>query len=150
MPTPKTRKPSGRTLPSGRTTTRAISSGRMRPSEVDTPRGVPAARRRYTCLGNRDVHGLLASLCEQLEKGLHEFRVELAAGLAAELLDGLRLRQPARVGAPGCHRVERVAQEHDARGERDRLAREAVGVAAAIEALVARADDAGVKRERRG
>jgi len=30
------------------------------------------------------VHGLLASLCEQLEKGLHDFRVELAAGLAAE------------------------------------------------------------------
>src|SRR3954451_2567333 len=100
MPTPKTRKPSGRTLPSGRTTTRAISSGRMRPSEVDTPRGVPAARRRYTCLGNRDVHGLLASLCEQLEKGLHDFRVELAGRPPAGRPPRLRVPPAAREGAP--------------------------------------------------
>ena len=39
------------------------------------------------------------------------------------------------------HRVERVADGDDARAERDRLAAEAVGVAAAVPALVARAHD---------
>src|SRR5436190_1046943 len=144
MPTPKTRKPSGRTLPSGRTTTRAISSGRRRPSEVDdTPRQVPATRGRYTSLGDGEVRVRAAPLREQLEESLHDCRVELAPGLAAKLLGGLRLGEPRRVGPPRRHRLERVAQEHDARRQRDRLAREPVGVAAAVEPLVARADDAG-------
>ena len=48
---------------------------------------------------------------------------------------------PRRRAARG-HRVERVADEDDARLERDLLARQPVGVAGAVHPLVARADDA--------
>ena len=50
-------------------------------------------------------------------------------------------RQRLAVGAVGRHRVERVAARDDARGERDRLAGEAVRIAAAVVVLVRGADD---------
>jgi hypothetical protein len=54
-----------------------------------------------------------------------------------------RLREADRpaVWAVGRQRVERVGDREHARGERDLLAREAVGVAAAVPALVVVADD---------
>ncbi len=54
---------------------------------------------------------------------------------------GLGLRHRRAVGAVGRHRVVGVAGEEDAGAERDRLAGEAVGVAAAVPALVGGADD---------
>src|SRR4051794_27139458 len=106
MPVPNARKPSGSTLPSGRTTTRAISSGRMRPSELaDMTGGLPAARGPYTSSGDGDSAGLVRALVEQLEERLHDIGVELPPRLAPELLDGLHLREPARVGTARRHRV---------------------------------------------
>ncbi len=56
---------------------------------------------------------------------------------------------PRAVRAVLGHRVEGVADGDDPRAERDRLAAEAVGVAAAVPALVAGAHDRRDRRERR-
>ncbi len=62
--------------------------------------------------------------------------VELRPGAPLELGDGPVDRQRPSVGAVGHEGVERIAREHDARGERDLVAREAVGIAAPVPALV--------------
>ena len=54
-----------------------------------------------------------------------------------------------RYGPLGGHRVERVADEHDPRDERDLRPGQAVGVARAVEVLAARAHDARDVGERR-
>ena len=58
-------------------------------------------------------------------------------------------RQSAAVAAIAGHGVPGVAGEHDARAERDVLAGQAVGVAAAVPALVAGAHDAADRPQRR-
>ena len=74
-------------------------------------------------------------------EGRDHARVELRAGAALELLDRDLGAHRLAVAAVGGHRLEGVAHEHDPRGERDRLARELVGVAVAVHALVRRAHD---------
>ena len=74
------------------------------------------------------------------DEGVDHVRVELGAGVAAQLGERLRVRQRAPVRAVGYERVPGVAGEHDARGERDLLAGDAVRVAAAVPALVLVAD----------
>ena len=68
--------------------------------------------------------------------------VELRARAATELLDRVGVRRRGAVAARRDHRVIRVAERDDAGAERDLVACEAVRVAAAVEALVARADEA--------
>ena len=63
-------------------------------------------------------------------------RVELAAGAAAQLDEGLLDRACAAVGPGGGHRVERVSDRDDPGELRDLLAREPHRVAEPVEALV--------------
>src|SRR6185312_12220640 len=112
------------------------------------PRGVRgvAARGARRSLGGRakgrDPGATRVGLAlEQLEHLLDDLRVELAAGAAPQLLDdgGQRQRRPVR--PVGRHCVERVGAADDPRDQRDVLAGEAVRIAGAVPALVARADD---------
>ena len=73
---------------------------------------------------------------------LDHVRVELRPRAAAELLERLLGGAPGAVGPVGRDRAVRVAAADDPRDERDLLADEPVGVAAAAEALVAGADEA--------
>ena len=75
-------------------------------------------------------------------------RAELRAGMALDLDARLLGRQRTAVGAIGRHRVPGVADEADPARERDRLAGEAVGIAAAVPALVLGAHGGGEVRER--
>src|SRR5207244_3549851 len=84
------------------------------------PSGVKRARRFRRRLGH-DV------LLERLDAA----RVELPAGVPAQLLQGLVMRNRPAVGAVAGHRVEGVRDEQDARRERDVLAGQAVRVAGA-------------------
>src|ERR671923_108248 len=77
---------------------------------------------------------------ETLERGDDE-RAELRAGVGPDLRHRLDEPAGAAVRAIGGQRVERVRDEDDSRGERNRLAGEAVGVAAAVHSLVARPRD---------
>src|SRR5689334_22652351 len=78
----------------------------------------------------------LAGLELETEEQLDQPRVEVAPRLGAQLLAG-RLDGPRGLVRPvGDQRVEHVADRADAPGERDRLAREAGGVTAAVPALV--------------
>ena len=72
-----------------------------------------------------------------------------APGAALELLDRDLGAHRLAVAAVGGHRLVGVADEHDPRGERDRLAGQLVGVALAVHALVGRAHDRGDALERR-
>ena len=77
--------------------------------------------------------------------------VELRPGAAPELGQRVGALHRAPVRAVGGHRVPGVADRDHARAERDRVAGEAVGVAAAVEALVARAHELrDVGQRRRG
>ena len=71
----------------------------------------------------------------------HDRGVELRARAARELGAGVLERQRLAVRAVGRHRVEGVAGADDPRLDRDVVAGEAVGVAGAVPALVAGADD---------
>ena len=75
------------------------------------------------------------------EEDLDDARVELRAGGLAQAAARLLDREPLAVRPVGRHRVVGVADEDDAGLERDLLAGEAVGVAAAVPVLVAVADD---------
>ena len=77
-----------------------------------------------------------AGASRQSSSARHDPRVELGAGAALELLARRGDRERRAVGAVGDERVPGVAGQHDPRGERDVLAREAVGIAAAVPALV--------------
>src|SRR5439155_6729262 len=67
--------------------------------------------------------------------------IELAAGLGEDLLAGRLPRAALAVRPVARHRVERVGDREDPRGERDLLAAEPVRVAVTVPALVVRADD---------
>ena len=76
---------------------------------------------------------------------------ELSAGAAAELGERVAMLQGAPVGALGRHRRVGVADRDHARGQRDLLGGETVGVALAVPALVRRTDDvADLLEGRRG
>src|SRR4051794_12482100 len=92
---------------------------------------------------------LLALAVERADQDLGHLRVELGAGVLAELANGLAVIHPPAVGAVGHHRVVGVAGEDDAGPDRDLLALQAVRVAAAVEALVLAADDASHRAEAR-
>ncbi len=99
--------------------------------------------------GHRPLDARRPSL-ERVREGLDDRGIELGAAAGTELGDrGLGGRWRA-VWAVARHGVERVADEHDPRGERDRVAGQAVRVAVAVDALVRRAYDAGDRAERRG
>src|SRR5215216_565066 len=66
----------------------------------------------------------------------HHARAELQPHLGRDLVAGLLERPPAPVGPVARHRVEGVRDGQDPGGERDVLAREAVRIAEAVEALV--------------
>src|SRR5215212_5390306 len=90
-----------------------------------------------------------------LAHGVQERRghplVELLPGERADLVAREVGRQRATVRAVAGHRVVRVADEDHARAERDAVAGQSVGVAAAVPALVAVADqraDALEERDR--
>ncbi len=82
------------------------------------------------------------------EQRLDDGGIELRPRVVAQLLHRDLERQRAPVGAIGRHRVEGVARRDDPGGERDRVAGEAVRVAAPVPALVRRAhDDADVAQQ---
>ncbi len=116
-----------------------------------------AAQPLKRVLGARSVpgereHGRRAGLRRRVERRQqrrHDPRVELGAGAALELDARLGDRERSAVGTIGDERVPGVAGQHDPRGERDRLAREAVGVAAAVPALVRVAHGGGDRLEAR-
>jgi hypothetical protein len=62
--------------------------------------------------------------------------VKLRSGAPLEFFDGDFGAHCFAVGAGRGHRLERVAYEHDSRGERDLLAEQVVGVAFAVHPLV--------------
>src|SRR5688500_2509641 len=76
--------------------------------------------------------------------------VELRPRTAAELRNSVILAYRIAVRALGRHGVEGVADGHDARPKRDVVPAQAVRIAAAVPALVARANQArdGAKRRR--
>ena len=107
--------------------------------------GLDGEREAARPLGRRGAIGLggCHTGAEQLAEGVHDLRVELLAGAAAQLLHrGLGIDRAA-VGPVRGHRVEGVADGHDACPERDVVARQGVRVARAVEVLVARADHLG-------
>src|ERR1035437_6749800 len=75
------------------------------------------------------------ALVEFDEKRVDDAWVELAASTAAGLRARVRSAYSRRIGPTGDHCVERVAGEHDPRGQRDLLAAEPVGVAGTVVAL---------------
>ena len=79
-------------------------------------------------------------MVEAGEQRVDHRRVELGAGVGAQLVARAVLAQRLAVRAVGDERVVGVAGQDDACRERDRLAGEAVGVAAAVPALVLVAD----------
>ena len=76
-------------------------------------------------------------------EGLDDLRVELGAGDAAQLGERGLGADRAPVGVARGHHVVGVGDGDDARAERDVLARDAGGVAAAGELLVVVQDDLG-------
>ena len=76
-------------------------------------------------------------------EGLDDLRVELGAGDAAQLRQRRLGAHRAPVGVARRHHVVGVRDGHDARAERDLLARDAGRVAAAGEPLVVVQDDLG-------
>src|SRR5205085_767919 len=67
-----------------------------------------------------------------LAERLHHRRIELAPRLAADLGAGRLPRAAPAVGPVARHRVERVRDREDPRGEGDLLAADAVGIAVAV------------------
>src|SRR4051812_40721321 len=80
----------------------------------------------------RQCSGTLTQLCQ----GCDDAWIELCARAAAELVEGFRRRERLAVGAAADHRIVGVARADDARAERDFLAAQPVGIAAAVPALV--------------
>lgn len=70
------------------------------------------------------------------KKRVYNLRIELSTSVSNHLGASARHADRAPVGAVGDHRVERVADQHDAAGKRNFVANKAVWVAAAVPALV--------------
>src|SRR3954471_5758486 len=78
---------------------------------------------------------------DDAQQRVHDARVELRAGAGAQAAARLAAGQRGAVGAVARHRVERVGGRDDPRGQRDAVAAQAVGVAAAVPRLVRRAHE---------
>src|SRR3954464_4546052 len=101
------------------------------------PSGLPGCGRRLCReLEQRSRGTVLGVLRHGPYQGHDDLRVELVAGAALELGHRVGDGQRRPVGAVRGHRAVGVARADDARGERDGLARDAVGVAVAVPALV--------------
>src|SRR5215210_1620103 len=70
--------------------------------------------------------------CYDTAESVDDHRVELRSRAPAQLLDGLGVADALAVGALAGHRVEGVADRHNAGAERNLVAAEAVRVAAAV------------------
>src|SRR5581483_11217466 len=70
------------------------------------------------------------------EECLDHRRIELRTGAALELRERIRVRPSRTVRPERRHRVERVGDREKPRLDRDRLAAQATGVAAAVPLLV--------------
>jgi len=103
----------------------------------------PLTRRRERPASPRGPFG------DRRGERLDHVGVELGAGAGAQLAQRRVRGHPPPVRAIGSHRVERVAHEDDARAERDLRSGQAVRVAAAVVALVARAHEPGDRHQRR-
>src|SRR5664280_3287237 len=100
--------------------------------------------------GLRRRHALVFGVpFDVLAQRLDDLRIELRAGVLAQL--GQRGPSRARrvVGALGDQRVKGVARSDDARSERYLSAGQAVGIAAAVPSLVAGANQARNRSQRR-
>ena len=91
---------------------------------------------------HRPASGVVAAECAD------DVRVELAPGLRAQDVYRLAVRARSAVRPRGGDRVECVGDGDDASAERDLLAAQSVGVAAAVEALVVVADYRSSSRHR--
>src|SRR5688572_10011994 len=96
-----------------------------------------------------EAEGSRGSAGERSRESRNYVGVELPPSVPLELADRRGWGENLAVGTLGRHGVESVADEGDARGERDLLAGEPVWIAAAVEPLVARADEGGDLLERR-
>src|SRR5437763_2539439 len=95
--------------------------------------------------GSRGSARERVALGDERRKHLYADRVELATGVAAQLGDRVVHAHRLTIGAVARHRVEGVGSEQDARGQRDRVAPEAVGIARPVDVLV-RVTDPGHDR----
>ena len=84
---------------------------------------------------------------EETDERFDDRRVELRARRLDEALDRFRVRHAPAVRAVGDHRVERVADEHDARLDRDLVAGLAVRVPARRPSARGRRGRSGGRRE---
>src|SRR3954451_6940517 len=112
--------------------------------------GADANRRRADALvarGRAQRHAD-ALRHEARERG-HDHRVELLPGAPVDLVERILRRHRRTVGAVRRHRVEGVADRHDAGAERYLLTHQAVRIAAPVIALVTRADQPRHALERR-
>ena len=118
-----------------------VRAGRARRSPRGRRRSAARERRRGRC-----ARGAPAPRAERLDDlGVELRRRRSGAAPPARPRRG----RAGRYGRSAGHRVERVADRHDAGAERDLLAREPVRVARAVEALVARAHEPRHAAERR-
>src|SRR5205823_13296385 len=97
--------------------------------------------RSRACRELRSRYLLHEPAIEKREEELHQMRVPLLSRVRAHAPQGLLARQASSIGAIADHRVPRVGDRGDARTERDFLAGEVVGIAAAVHALVVVTDD---------
>ena len=111
-------------------------------------------RRREGAAGGSGRNGEAKYRCGEWyrrcgEEGVDDSGRELGAGVAAQLGKRVGLRHRGLVAAIAGHRRVRVADEHDLGAERDLVAGELVGIAGAVPALVARANQSWRRRRAR-
>src|SRR5579872_3123349 len=85
---------------------------------------------------NDHIAGLGNDAGERAGERGDDFGVEFGAGAAPQLLHGVRRWPRPAVRPRRGHRIVRVGDVHDARGQRDVVAPEALRIAAAVGALV--------------
>src|SRR5664279_822842 len=98
------------------------------------------------CLSMRDFTRRPGSVRSVLDHPLElrrELGVELRTGLRLEDVDGLIVRQHGTVRSRRRHGVERFAQMDDARAERNLVAPDPIGIAAAVPPFVVMLDERG-------
>src|SRR5664279_1681168 len=98
------------------------------------------------CLSMRDFTARSGSVRSVLDHPLElrrELGVELRTGLRLEDVDGLIVRQHGTIRSRRRHGVERFAQMDDARAERNFVAPDSIGIAAAVPPFVVMLDERG-------
>src|SRR4029077_828557 len=100
----------------------------------------PVAPLSCCCLG-ADASGRgQPVVAQRLLEGLDDRGVELRPGVRTQLGQRVAGAAPTTVGAIRDHGIERIAYRDDSSAQRNLLARQAVGVAAAVPTLVREAD----------